>query len=462
MERAPQKPRPPRVRQVPAGLTAGKGNRKARRGIREIEASGSAGLPPCLSFGKAEALRSRHNAATDYVRSNQTVMTYSDLQGINGKLFLEAINPSQNWSDIRIVVSLSVDGGSTWVCSNAVRVTSMRCNFTVGVVRQFYIDSGNGNRHLFAPDHSTPLSLMTSTERYLESLKAIGKNEELGKGWDIGNKWWHDGDATLGHGFAFFQYEGPGLGAGLSSACDTSALDHKVYVGKTGGGNLWWYGGGTSNTQEELAWWDICPHKIENKFLVLKQSYTLHPERMSALYSTFVSPDRFALFGLHIDENVNGWGCLSHVGLSMVAHNLDVDKINGCLFDKGVPSTANKSAWAVIRGVYSSIPDPADQEGKVGYRIVKDGIDVLKSFNSSRGWEEYVDESSTTFRQLRRALYRKYRGKTMLTDSGEILIDSPASLPLNDSVDNLRFYDPGRFPRIFGELPENVFDVKAN
>ena len=62
MARAPQKPHPPRVRQIPAGLTAGKGDRKARRGIRERRASGSAGLPPCLSFGKAEALRSQHLA----------------------------------------------------------------------------------------------------------------------------------------------------------------------------------------------------------------------------------------------------------------------------------------------------------------------------------------------------------------------------------------------------------------
>ena len=94
MERAPQKLRPPRVRQIPAGLTAGKGNRKAHRGIRERRASAL----PIIRQGGSLAL------PADFVRSGQTVMTHSELQGISGNFFLEAINPSANWSDTRIVV----------------------------------------------------------------------------------------------------------------------------------------------------------------------------------------------------------------------------------------------------------------------------------------------------------------------------------------------------------------------
>ncbi|MCL1922048.1 MAG: hypothetical protein FWG50_13420, partial [Kiritimatiellaeota bacterium] len=435
-----------------AGLTAGKGNRKARRGIREIEASGSAGLPPCLSFGKAEALRPRHNVATDYVRSNQTVMTYSELQGIGGKFYLEAINPSENWSDIRIVVSLSVDGGSTWVCNSAVRVTTMRCNFTIGVVRQFYIDSGNGNRRLFVSDHSTPSSLMAGTERHLESQKALGKNVALGKGWDIGDRWWHDGDASLGHGFAYFQYEGPNFGTDLSADCNASPFDHKVYVGKTGGGNLWWYGDGERNEDAELAWWDICPHKVENQFLVLKRSYTLHPERMGALYSTFVEPERFDFFGLHIDEDLNGWGCLSHVGLSMLAHNLDVAKINGCRFKDDMPSTANKSAWDVVLGVSNQYT------GQSRYNRAKKGISFLKDRNAAKTWGDYVDMASSEFRRFGRGFVACYENERYQG----VRIRRVAHLHLNDSTDNLHFYDPGRFPVVFGETPESVFDVTPN
>jgi len=44
--------------------------------------------------------------------------------------YLEAVNAYTNWSGVRIVVSLSMDNGATWIASNAVRVTSMRCKFT--------------------------------------------------------------------------------------------------------------------------------------------------------------------------------------------------------------------------------------------------------------------------------------------------------------------------------------------
>ena len=83
---------------------------------------------------------------TDYVKSGADIPFDALIRdGNSATLYLEAINPSTDWSDIRIMVSLSLDNGSTWIASNAVRVTSMRCNFTIGVVRQFYIDKGKYN-----------------------------------------------------------------------------------------------------------------------------------------------------------------------------------------------------------------------------------------------------------------------------------------------------------------------------
>ena len=400
------------------------------------------------------------NVATDYVRSNQTVMTYADLQSLSnpGRLYLEAINPSQDWSDIRIVVSLSVDGGSTWVSSNAVRVTSMRCNFTAAVVRQFYIDSSDGNRRLLIPDHSSPLTLIAGLERLLETKKAKIVDVRLQKGWGVGNPWWHDGDATLGHGFACFQYEGPTLGTTLSSRCSAVPnYDNKVFIGKTGAGEFWEYGDGEKNAQKALAWWDICPHKIENKFLVIKQTYTLHPERMSAMFSTFDDITRFNKFGLHIEPSINGWGCLSHVGLSMSAHQLDVDRMNECLFNKDMPSTLNKSVWDVVLGVVIGTNDPEEQ-----YNLVRNGVRMLRRANASRGWGDHVDLQDASFQRVRRNFSRMYQGKPMVREWGTLIIGAPPSIPLNDATDKLRFYDPGRFPVVFGESPENVFDVNVN
>ena len=39
--------------------------------------------------------------------------------------------------------------------------------------------------------------------------------------------------------------------------------------------------------------------------------------------------------------------------------------------------------------------------------------------------------------------------------------DSPASIPLNDATDKLRYYDPGKFPQVFGERPKHVFNMET-
>ncbi|MCL1922071.1 MAG: hypothetical protein FWG50_13545, partial [Kiritimatiellaeota bacterium] len=458
--------------QIPAGLTAGKGDRKARRGIREIEASGSAGLPPCLSFGKAEALRPRHNAATDYVRSNQTVMTYSDLQGINGKLYLEAINPSVNWSDIRIVVSLSVDGGSTWVASNAVRVTSMRCNFTVGVVRQFSIV--NGARTPFVPDYSTPAACLRKA-----ADAQIATQEYFGSPLHYEDPWRHDGDATLGHGFAYFQYEGPDLGNTLSTICANSVYDKKDYFGKTGqsGFTHWHYCKAVRNTQKQLAWWDVCDDTISGKYLVLKKTYTLRPDRLSKMHGDFMMdmgfPENglYGYFGLHIDIINSGWGCLSNVGLTMELNNLDAANICDCKKNLTMPTTANKSVWKILKGT-----ELLHRRSGFSVSPVLTGvIDAIVEESQGLDWGDTKALTQGAGGTLQGKLFNVLQGKDivipvedgsrpfLVTDRVIIKVMSIGDIAIDDNATEfLEYYDPGLFPEVFGEQPESVFNMGDN
>ena len=416
------------------------------------------------------------NVVADYVRSNQTLVSYSELQSLGGKFYLEAVNACTNWSGVRIVVSLSLDGGSTWAMSNAVRVTSMRCNFTAGVVRQFSKDWLTGERKLFEPDYSSPAAVLRqSAAAQVSGEKYIG----LFPSWlhRFDDKHWHDADAALGHGFAYFQYEGPNLGNALFTACSTGTApqyDHKYYWGKTGdsGFTHWDYGAGKKNDPIDLAWWDICPYTIEGKFLVLKQAYTLQPDRASRLFDTFNDTEpsgRYAKFGLHIstDPNVKGWGCLSNVGLAMVDNNLDVANITRCVVNTNMPTTVNQPAWEVLLGAYYI-------EGKnplARLRFVRRVLSAISGETEGVAWGEDKPVTQQGGGALQGKLFNALNGETIARRNP----DDPSGMPpivdltitninqvlLQDHrTDNLRYYDPGKFPGVFGELPKNVFNME--
>ncbi|MCL1921805.1 MAG: hypothetical protein FWG50_12170, partial [Kiritimatiellaeota bacterium] len=408
----------------------------------------------------------QRNVATDYVRSSQTLMTYNDLQGINGKLFLEAINACTNWSGMRIVVSLSLDGGSTWAMSNAVRVTSMRCNFTAGVVRPFTF---NGNDRVpFEPDYSTPLAAFTKA---VSAFQGVQKHNDANGG---GDRWWHDEDGSLGHGFAYFQYEGPDLGDTLTVRCSSllgRRHDRRWYFGKTGDAGLthWDYGAGNVNTQEQLAWWDICEHEIgeggDLKKLVVKQTYTLKPERASALFDIFndIGPaGRYANFGLHIntDPDVKGWGCLSNVGLAMATNKLDVANITRCAVSVNMPTTVNKSVWEVIEGARLTSYSQGGVPGSLTRAV------WLETFGVA--WDG--DKETLGANALQGNLFNVLNGQPLAKrhptslsgfPTSEVTITNIGDITLDNARDNLRFYDPGLFPGVFGEQPKNVFNMEV-
>ena len=420
---------------------------------------------------------SQRNAAADYVRSGQTVMTRSDLQGVNGTLYLEAVNPSADWSDIRIAVSLSVDGGSRWVSSSAVRVTAMRCNFAVGVVRPYFQTKRQGTRTEFIPDYSTPAAClrnladaMLATEFYSGFKKYLPFVSS-----DLDPFWHEGGDSVLGHGFAYFQYEGPDLGNELSAKCSVSQYDKKFYWGKTGGAGLthWHYGtNGHANDQSELAWWDICQYKLDvpsSKYLVLKKSYTLPPARASQLFETFddlsSSPHRYKHFGLHINEapDVKGWGCLSNAGLAMRHNGLDQTKMEQCRFNKDMPSTVNASVWAIITGKQWLI-----EQSKAGHDLMKNVIDLVVNETQGLSWGGVKPILGVN--ALQGKLFNALTGEDMVlyvpTElSGHIelqyTIQSISHISLDDNAPtHLDYYDPGRFPIVFGEHPESVFNME--
>ncbi|MCR5380285.1 MAG: hypothetical protein K6G44_04815, partial [Lentisphaeria bacterium] len=304
------------------------------------------------------------SVATDYVESGKVYRT-SELTGNNGicTLYIEGINASSTWSDIRITASLSFDEGMKWVVSDAVRCTCVKSNFQICNVRPYYISDILGTRKIYTPDYSTPASCIAKMYQCNHDTQ---KYFAMHSGYDY---WWHEGDAVLGHGFACFEYDGPNLGDALYSSCSASEFDHKFFWGKTGwsGFSFWEYGVGETNAQRELAWWDVCNYKVESKWLVLKKKYAMQPEKLSRLFATFNDyPDRYCKFGLHIERPTKGWGCLSNVGLAMVENDVDTAKIGLCLFQKNMPNTANRSVWNIIMGTMFG----NNHKGKAGLEVI--------------------------------------------------------------------------------------------
>ncbi|MCL2104840.1 MAG: hypothetical protein FWH21_07290, partial [Kiritimatiellaeota bacterium] len=407
------------------------------------------------------------NAAADYVKSNQTVMTYSELQNLSTPwtFYIEAVNACTNWSGVRVVVSLSLDNGATWVASNAVRVTSMRCNFTVGVVRPFTRRLIPPGRVLYTPDYSTPTAALDKV------AKAQIANETA---FSVFTKdiWWHEGDALLGHGFAYFQYEGPDLkdilpGDLLSIACTSKTYDHKYYLAKTGdsGFTHWDYDAGKRNRYSELAWWDICTSKVENQFLVIKQTYTLQPERASRLLMAIDDPAREKNFGLHINEANNVWGCLSYVGLAMEKENLDVVNITQCAFNKNMPTTVNKSVWEIIHGAR----DVQGMSLVAKLAFMQNLVNEILGETAGVPWGGDKAITQQGGGALQGKLFNLLNGKTIARrhptnhsgyPTSPLTITNIGQVDLEEhQTDHLHYYDPGLFPGVFGEQPKNVFNM---
>jgi hypothetical protein len=404
------------------------------------------------------------NVADDYVERNKTY-TLSDLGMVLGTpktFYVEGINASQNWSDIRIQARVSVDGGSTWIFEDAVRCTSIKCNYTMEVVTQFYRTtslwppSSFGDRIRFTPDYTSPSTRINSlwdAEKATQIYFGIPGNSV-----DV---WWHEGDAVLGHGFATFQYEGPDLGTDLSTECAGSAYNHKYFFGKTGRGafTFWdYYPTGYTNAQSDLAWWDVCEYQLEgDERLVFRRTYTLHYDRLSDLFDTFNDlpypgyTSRYDNFGLHINPANKGWGCLSNVGLAMEDHNIDDARMANCRVTLNMPTTANKSVWRVVMGTYNAFGATSS--------VFEAVFDVVKDHCSGVAWGATVPNSGTG--NLGGDLLDILDGEELVNEYGSIwnIVDE-TSFGLNMDTDTLDYFDPGRVPVEFGEHPEDVFDVQ--
>jgi len=46
-----------------------------------------------------------------------------------------------------------------------------------------------------------------------------------------------------------------------------------------------------------------------------------------------------------------------------------------------------------------------------------------------------------------------------MNEYGKVLMDFIAEFPIDNARGNLKFYDPGLFPVMFGEQPASMFDV---
>jgi hypothetical protein len=394
----------------------------------------------------------------DYVESDKTYALAELGLGDDDTektFYVEGINASADWSDIEIKVMVSLDEGSTWASEDTVRASCLRCNFTMEVVTQYYRTLLLGNRKRFVPDYT---SIFARLDGVWDAEKADGTyhkthgtSEDEDKDW-----WWHEPDAVLGHGFVCFQYEGPDLGNALSEACEASDYQAKYFWGKTGGGafTFWDYDPfGHENDQSDLAWWDVCEYELQDdKMLVLRKTYTLHYEMLSDLYDTFDDvPGRYEKFGLHIDLDEKGWGCLSNVGLAMDDHDIDNTRMDNTRVTKRMPTTANRSVWRVVMGTHTSYGAGSDE--------LKHVFDTVKDHCEGVAWGASVPNTGDG--TLGDGLLGILQGKTLRDENlaqWEIAVE--ADLQLDMDIDDLDYYDPGLIPAEFGENPEDVFDAE--
>jgi hypothetical protein len=419
------------------------------------------------------------SASDDFMASGTSYnLAQLNITGKLGTLYVEGINASSAWGATRIKVAASADGGRSWPLEDAVRVTCIRSNFTVGVVRRFYREHnfifGTTSRCLFVPDYSTPKrALEVLYHADVEETKTRDRNYPPER--DLGDPWWHEPDALDGHGFAFFQYEGPPLAGAdtMRSKCKDSPYDSSYYFGKTGTGGPtpWNYGDAPEysrrNEQGELVWWHYCPpdqYKIQDEPLVLMRTWTLNPWRMSSMFRLFDQDDRYLKFGLHIDRSIKGSSCLSNVGLVLVeSHFMGFTgpKTSPSSwkwhFNQVLPSTINKSVWTLLAGV-ERCPDVT---GKGRLELMDDVVDIIIEETEGLNWgQQKFIADETDPNSMVSKLFNVLRGKTIrYPDGTSVLIETKGDLRLNhSSTDTLEYFDPGLVPADFPDNPTDLVD----
>lgn len=395
----------------------------------------------------------------DYVPSDTVYALYEIGMGVGipKTFYVETINAHSDWSGVRIVAEISYDGGTTWSHSDAVRCTAMRSNFHAGVVRPFSFSKINGSRRLYEPEYDSPAEFLS----HMYDKKRDGgwywsKVDEL----NIDNSMdplYHDGDALLGHGYAYIEYEGPDLGDAMSTNCASSPFDSTVFIGKTGYNAFIWKVGlaptySRLNYQEELVWWKYCPYKIESKPLCLSRGYTLHFDRLSEIHNDMLKASNYAGFSVHIDETNGYWGCMSNVGLALEKHSFDgfTGANKNWKFSDTAPSTINRSIEAIMRAG----GDYARDNGKPGLDVMDDVMEAIIDETDGLDWGENGDTAA-----LRAALFDVLEGKDF-DDLG--VISTPADLGIVGGTEPIEYYDPGLAPADLESDPNDIFDMKES
>ncbi len=139
-------------------------------------------------------------------------------------------------------------------------------------------------------------------------------------------------------------------------------------------------------------------------------------------------------------------------------------QIDQCVFNKTMPTTANRAVWAAVSGgVYAQDPGPgATTKQQLDFlSFAGDMRNVLVAANAGVGWGATNSVTSGAGGTLGPQLFNLLKGKNILHPSGSnITIGVEADLNLNDtSREDLKYFDPALFPSVFGELPSDTFNV---
>jgi hypothetical protein len=152
----------------------------------------------------------------------------------------------------------------------------------------------------------------------------------------------------------------------------------------------------------------------DSRYLVIKKSYTLKPERLTALFDTFSDSGRYPKFGLHISLKVKGWGRLSNVGLAMKDHSID-GNMEQCRFTQKMPTTMNTSVWALMMSVRRSFGGEEELE------LVDDvfGAVLSETKGLARGASKTIRGQPGS---LEEKLYDILQGKDLRFGSGKVTV----------------------------------------
>jgi hypothetical protein len=283
-------------------------------------------------------------------------------------------------------------------------------------------------------DYSSPSAFLNKFYDAYRTTEISLQKHKLNGGDGFGDPWYHDGDATLGHGFVYVQYEGPDLGAGELVAKTNAEPDNTVYIGKTGSGLLWQSGPAARNKQEELRWWRYSPLLLsDDEPLVTQKTWSVQPALLDSFFTGITAADRYTNFGLNIDPISKSWGCLSNVGLSL--GDIGFPGFTGAnkkwYADLSMPSPINRSVVDVVLTV------SATKQGKATLDAMDGAVDVIKSHLSGKAWGDTVNIADTTNpNSLTNELYAAINSEL------PGVYPSALALGLNNSVDALTYFDP--------------------